>query len=105
MIGLDMVGDVYTETPATGAYTTVERSGLRCRLAHVNQQPAATGADRAELAAIRNLLWEPGYEMPETAQVDVAGVRWNVVPGTFGAYRGPTGAVVYRRCDLVRVQA
>lgn len=102
MLGLDQVATVYGENASTGAYTDVLRSGLRCRLAHVSTRPAATGGDRAELAAIRNLLWEPDYVLPETAQVEVGGVRWNPVAGTFGAYRGPLGQVVYRRCDVVR---
>lgn len=103
MLGLDQVAVVYTVTAATGLYTTVATTGLRCRLAHIDNRPAATAPDRAELAAIRNMLWEPSYVMPEQAQVEVAGIRWNPVPGTFGAFRGPSGAVVYRRCDLVRV--
>jgi hypothetical protein len=102
MLGLDQTATVYTEG-AGGNHTTVARSGLRCRLAHVNRQPAATSAERAELAALRNMLWEPGYVLPETAQVEVDGVRWNPIPGTFGALRGPSSAVVYRRCDLIRV--
>jgi hypothetical protein len=80
----------------------VLRTGLRCRLAHVQIQPARTAPDRAELAAMRTLIWEPGYVLPETAQVEVEGIRWNPVAGTFGAMRGPTGAVAYRRADVRR---
>jgi hypothetical protein len=99
MLGLIDRVDVYT-----GArFTTLARGGLRCRVAHVNVRPAATGMDRAELAALRNLIWEPGYAMPEGAQVRTAdGVRWNIIAGTLKALRGPTGAVTYRQCDIKR---
>jgi hypothetical protein len=66
-----------------------------------------TVAERAELLALRQLLWEPSYVMPETVQVEVNGdgLRWNVVHGTLGALRGPSGAVMYRRADVVRVDS
>ena len=51
--------------------------------------------------AHRRLLWQEDYTMPETAQVEVDGKRWNVLAGTFGKLRGPSGAVVYRRCEVV----
>lgn len=100
MIGLDQTAIVYTEAPVTGAFTVVAKSGLRCRLAHV--RGGGSQPERAELAALRNMLWEPDYVLPETAQVEVDGIRWNPVPGTFGAMRGPSGTVLYRRCDVVR---
>ena len=103
MIGLDQFATVYGENATTGAYTDTLKTGLRCRLAHIPNQPPATAPDRAELAAIRNLLWESDYVLPETAQVEVNGTRWNVVAGTFVAYQGPGGAVVYRRADVRRV--
>lgn len=104
MIGLLDTAVVYTRDAATGAFSTVAQSALACRLAHVNQQPGATGDQRAELAAMRNLLWDPSYVMPELCQVEVNadGVRWQPEKGTFGAFRGPMGTVIYRRCDLRR---
>lgn len=105
MIGLDQTMDTYTADPTTGQYTVLAQAGVRCRLMHVNRQPAATAADRAELGALRDLIWEPSYVLPETAQVEVESVRWNPVAGTFGAYRGPSGALVYRRADAMRAGA
>jgi hypothetical protein len=102
VIGLDQRSTVYSENAATGLYDTVAKADLKCRLAHVNTRPAASGNERAELAAIRNMLFDPSYVMTENVQVLVDGVRWQPVPGTFGALRGPSGRVVYRRCDVVR---
>jgi hypothetical protein len=102
VLGLIQTATVYTENPTTGIFDVVAKTGLPCRLAHIDRQPAATAPDRAEFAAMRNMLWEPGYVLPETAQVDVEGVRWNPVAGTFGAMKGPSGAVTYRRCDVRR---
>lgn len=101
-MGLTQSATVYAEDAATGAYTTVLKSGLKCRLVHVGRQTATTAGERAELAAIRNLLFEPDYVMPETAQIEVDSIRWAPVAGTFGAFRGPSGAVVFRRADVVR---
>ena len=83
-------------------FTTVARADLRCRRAHVNAQPATSGAERADLAAIRDLIWEPDYLMPEHCRIVMDGVAWNPVSGTFRALRGPSGAVTYRQCDIVR---
>jgi hypothetical protein len=109
--GMDQSATVYGRDDTTGRYTTVLRSGLVCRLAHVNRQSAATGPSRTELAGIRVLLWDPAYSLPETAQVEVAGVtgpdgttaaRWNVRAGTLATMRGPSGQAVYRQADVVR---
>lgn len=102
MIGLNQRAVVYLPDAVTGRFTTVGHADLPCRLAHIGRQPAATGAERVELAALRNLIWSPEYDMPEGAQVLVDGARYNVVAGTVGALRGPTGAVLYRRCDATR---
>lgn len=102
MLGLDQLATVFTETVATGLYQTVEKSNLKCRLAHVNMRPAPGGNERAELAAIRDMMFDPDYVMPENCQLDVDGVRWQPVAGSFGAFRGPSGRVTYRRCDLMR---
>lgn len=101
MIGLNATATVYGRTTATGTFTTVLKSGLRCRLAHIPRGDQ-TAPDRAELAALRVLLWEPAYVLPETAQIEVDGVRWQPVAGTFGALKGPSGAVTYRQADVRR---
>lgn len=102
MIGLDQTATIYTEHASTGLYSVVDRSDLACRLVHVDIGGAQSGGARAELAALRSMLFEPDYVMPETAQVEVSGIRWQPVAGTFGAFRGPSGTVEYRRCDVVR---
>lgn len=109
--GFDQSATVYGRNASTGRYTTVLRSSLACRLAHVNRQSAATGPQRTELAGIRLFLWDPAYSLPETAQIEVAGVtgpdgvtlaRWNVRAGTLAAMRGPLGTAVYRQADVTR---
>lgn len=101
MIGLIDSATIYTPDPTTGAYSVVAMTGLACRLA-LATTPVAPDPDRAEVNQTRRLLWGPSYLLPETAQVEVAGERWNVRPGTLDAVRGPSGAVAYRRCDVVR---
>jgi hypothetical protein len=101
MIGLDQRATVYTPDPATGAATVLARSGLACRLA-IATVPQEPSEERAEIDARRLLLWEPGYVMDETAQVEIDSVRWNLRPGTLAAVRGPGGAVLYRRAEVVR---
>lgn len=100
-IGLTQSATVYTEDPSTGAFTVTARSNLACRLFHVPRQPAATSAERAELGAIRNLHYDPAYTLPEGCQIEVDGVRWNVMTGTEGDVK-PFGAVIQRRADLVQ---
>lgn len=109
--GFDMRATVYGRNASTGRYTTVLQSNLVCRLAHVNRQSAATGPARTELAGIRVFLWDPAYSLPETAQIEVAGVtgpdgvalaRWNVRAGTLATMRGPSGQAVFRQADVVR---
>src|SRR5262245_8577891 len=99
--GLIHRATVYGENPTTGRYDVVVASALHCRLAHFVASPGATSAERVELAAMRNLMWDPSYVMPEGAQVEVtnypqlAGRRWSVRSGTEQYRHGPDGAVVY----------
>lgn len=103
-LGLDQLGDVYTEAPVSGRYTILAKTRLACRLVHMPLRHISTGADRAELAGMRNLIFDGTYEMPEQCQVMVDGTRWQPKPGTFGAYRDWNSDVSYRRCDATRVQ-
>jgi hypothetical protein len=83
-----------------GAFDAVvpEGNAVAARFVHLSRASAATAADRAELAALRELRWDPAFLLPETAQVaDSAGVRWNPTPGTFAQ------RPVYRSADVVRV--
>ncbi len=79
------------------------KSGLACRLTNV---PTITRIERqivrAELAAEKILLFDPDYAMAEGVQIDVDGVRYQPIRGTFSVYRDWNGNNVYKRCDLLR---
>lgn len=102
MIGLNKTASVYTADPTTGAYTVLAKSGLRCRLA-IKPSPAETADERAELNHRRRLLWDEAYTMPETAQVEIEAVRWNVQAGTVDVLTDLGSTVIYRRADVVKV--
>ena len=105
MIGLVSTATLYTEDPATGRFTVVSQTGIRCRRTHLNQNRAGTAGGRQELTTIRRLLFDPALTIPEEGvqiEMDGDGVRWNAVRGTFGRFPGPTGAVIYAACDLTR---
>ncbi len=96
------VATVYTPD-ATGAYVTVAKSGLACWLRAVSVRGAVSAPERAEMLALRRLTWV-GYAMPDYAQVEIGGIRYNIVQGTVTAYRySETGEVINYGCDLVRV--
>ena len=101
MFGLDQTADVYIPNGTDGDFTTLARSDLVCRLAFIQQGGTDIGGEREDLGQRRRLLWTEVYTMPETAQIEVDGERFNVIAGTFGAIRGPSGAVDYRRCEVV----
>lgn len=86
---LTMRATVYSRTNNTGPYNLPVKTGLACRLDTVNMQPAATSANRADLAALRTFSWDVAYDMPATGvQIEVtspahyAGQRWNPQSGT-----------------------
>lgn len=92
---------VYTPNPSTGVFDVVDQAALRGRLAVVTIT-TGMGGERAELASARRWLWPPGYTLPETAQLAIDGVRWNVQAGSVAAERGPGGQVIIQRADVVR---
>ena len=101
MIGLDQVAVVYARgAPPDSEYTVVLQASLPCRLSHISS--TGVGIERVELAAMRRMLWGPEYAMPEDVEIVVGSERWATVRGTFAALRGPTGQVIYRRCDVIR---
>ncbi len=103
MIGLIHTATVYTPSAATGEYTVVAQSNLACRLAYIQQAAANLDNERAAIGENRRLLWETAYIMPDDAQVEIGGERWNVRAGTYGAPTGPDGNVIYRRCEVTKV--
>lgn len=101
MLGLIDTAVVYS-VGSGGAYDSVTTAALACRLCHPSRSAANTGPTRAELAAMRELLFDPTYTLDEHAQIDAGGTRWNVVAGTVAYLRGPNGTVEFGRADLVR---
>lgn len=101
------VGNTWT-TIATDALGNL--SAVPCYLVPISRIPAATGAQRAELAAIRDFWFDPDRTIPEDARIMVSGhlapdgspARWNVRRGTFIVERAPDGTVLYKRCDCTR---
>ena len=102
MLGLDQTATVYKRGP-TGAFDVVTGSALAVRLCAVSSEGAVV--ERTELAGTRRLLWGPGAALPEGCEVEVEGERWTVQRGTQARLRGPDGAVVYQRCEVVRSDA
>ncbi len=98
---LDQLATVYTPGVDSG-FTVVAKANLACRLMVLDRGGGEVGLERAEEQDLRSLLWDPSYEMPAVAQVLISGERWNPVVGTIKPRRGPTGRVLFRRCDVVR---
>lgn len=103
---LDMTATVYGRASVGGKYDgTPIKTGLACLLQSVNRQSAATGPDRAALAKEANFRWDPAYDLPENAQLEVdafPGQRWNVRAGTMWPLMAPGEIVIVRRCDVVK---
>jgi hypothetical protein len=88
---------------AGGQYTTVVRTGLLYSLTSIGGT-ATTMAERAELAAARVLKWTADYTMPDNAQVEIAGRRWNVRRETVDLRKARPGPhPLYWMADVVRV--
>jgi len=111
----DQTMAVYTRNAADrGQYTTLAATGIPCRLQHVMRQPAATSADRRDLAANRSIMFDQSYILPEDSQIEVTGprveenrdgtgpARWNVQRGTLAIAQGPNGSPSHRRAEVVR---
>ena len=103
MIGLIDSADVYMPNATDGSYTTLVQPALPCRLAVARRGPEGVGGERENIGTQWRLLWEQAYTMPDEAQVDINGERWNVLAGTVAKIRGIGGEVVYRRCELTKV--
>jgi len=101
MLGLNTYADVYIVNDVNGEYDILTHPQLPCRLAHIGVTGAAI--DRAQLLSTRMLIWDVGYSIPDDAQVDVEGNRWQTVRGTFSTLKGPNNVPTYKRVDVVRV--
>lgn len=94
--------DVYTRTAATGAYTTLAKADLVCRLALQSYQ--ASGVDPSTGQPAPRLLWQDTtYSLPHSCQVEVAGVRYTPIHGSEKA-PAPLGTALYRAVDLIRAE-
>lgn len=88
---------------AGGQYTTLLTTGLACNLLHLSSQNAPTGGARTEFAARRRFVWDASYVMPQYAQIEVDGLRWNLVANNaFETLTGPDGQPHHKRVDVVR---
>ena len=106
LFGLNVIATVYVANGAEdGAFTTVAKTHLLCRRGNKGRVGQGREGTRDEEVQNRRLLWSEPWAMPNNAQVDVDGVRWNVVADTYAAMSGLTAEILYRRCDVVRVEA
>src|SRR4030095_12494235 len=95
---------VYTRD-GNGTYTTVHAADVPCSLIDLATSPGSTAAQRQELGAMRGLIWDVGYDLPdEYAQIEVDGTRWNVRAGTVHRARFPSGTPLYRYADVMRAR-
>jgi hypothetical protein len=95
---------VYTRHATTGQYTVVAKAALRCQVQRIStgRQNAPSMAQRAEFAAGRVLRWEHDYSMPDNAQLEIGGRRWNLRKDTIYQQRAGEHAL-YWTADIVRV--
>ena len=91
---------VYGYTSGSGTYDTVLASDVRCRVLHVSG--GQTQGQRAEMLALRSILFDPAYAMPDDVHVAVDGVRYDPVEGTFRHLKDGVGVV--RAVDAVVVK-
>ena len=105
MIGLVDLADIYIPDEISGDFTILARGLLPCRLAYSitgSNTAIDAGDERERISSRRRLLWQDDYIMPDSAQVEVDGRRWNVLEGTFSSLRAPNKMIVYYRCDVER---
>jgi hypothetical protein len=99
---------VYSRTANTGPFNLVVKSGLACRLEEVERgrRPAATSAQRRELANLGTLRFDATYTMPESG-VQIAvdaypGKRWNPTGATGWPDIVPNVGTVSKSIEVTR---
>lgn len=102
MVGFIDTALVYTPATADGDYTVLAATLTHARLCITNKN-VTIGTGRVELRMEPLLMWSDDYEMPNDAQIQVDDTRYNVKAGTYDALRGPSGAVMYHRVDVVEL--
>ncbi|HEY7061732.1 MAG TPA: hypothetical protein VII06_09645 [Chloroflexota bacterium] len=104
VIGFRDTMTTYVVGPS-GRFDQVDATNVPCSLIDLGRQPGATAEQRAELGALRGLMWAREYEMPsEYVQIEVDGVRWTPTPGNFHLARFPSGMPLYRYTDVMRAK-
>lgn len=98
---------VYTLNETTGTFTAIIHTQLHCRLVALDRSAStAEPSGRSALLAMRSFEWEGTYQLPEQGvQLDVEGVRWTPVAGTYGAIGVWNNGPQYRRCDVIREES
>lgn len=97
----DTTMDVYAPNLTDGAYTVQTASGVRCRLIEFGSGMTRSREERASMIGYMLLVYDPAATvLPDDAQVEMRGDRWNVVAGSDTDFRGPTGKVAYHSCDV-----
>lgn len=88
----------------SGDGTTQSRlhSNVRCRLVNSSSSLEAGGNPRAEMADWSKLLWEPGVEIPDDAQIEIKGIRYNMTAEGVETIRTGSGQPYLKRCRVVR---
>jgi hypothetical protein len=99
---LTQVATVYARG-AGGGWTVVAKTGLACRMLHLNTQDIPTGAERDQLAASRRFVWDPTYNLPQYCQIEVEGLRWNPTSNNaFETIDWADGTPAYKRVRVIR---
>lgn len=94
---------IVRQADADGAYTIVHKADLRCRVVSPQIRPVDVGRERNELTDTRYFYWDPNYTFPnEWCQVEVKGIKYNTVAGTFRNVRNPVGKILEHRADIIR---
>ena len=95
---------VYLPNSTDGQYTEIDTQAIKCRLAITDRAGTAVASERGNVGTDRRLIWSANYAMPNEAQVEICGERWNVEPGTYAAVTGPDFKTVhYHRCEVTKV--
>lgn len=100
---LTELATVYGASPTTGRYTAILRQDLACRLLKPSDIMPATAQARAEFMAQRDFWFDVSFYMPEQCQIDISGIRWQPIAGSFQRNGdGVTDAAA--RCIVIRQQ-
>lgn len=99
--------DVYIRPPrgsAQGRFSVLVKSRLKCNLVTINRQNAASMPEREALAAGRQLHWDSDYQLPDVAQFEIDGRRWNPLRDSITLRKlRPGDGPLYWMADVQRI--